>query len=209
MSRYDPYDYGYNDREDEYDYRAEREREASELDMLIDELAETEGLRSIGTAWLGGILAAARNERWPVLRGGPRNEIPLLTRRLVYRRDDYRCRICEARSPLQLDHIVPWSYNGSDRSFNLRTLCEPCNTRRSNYIEASVPRQFGVTVACDYCLSDHATSSRIRQLHDKAGLWEKCPVCLGDSSWEGGELLLAYCGTCDSPARVSQEWRIL
>jgi len=34
---------------------------------------------------------------------------------------------------LQLDHIVPWSAGGSDRSSNLRTLCNVCNEQRSNH----------------------------------------------------------------------------
>jgi len=67
------------------------------------------------------------DERWPVLRGGERLPIDPYKRRLVYARDGYACQYCGLQVPpddpapgsvLQLDHIIPWSARGSDRSDN-------------------------------------------------------------------------------------------
>lgn len=59
------------------------------------------------------------------------------TRRLVYKRDHYRCVWCGSRDRLQLDHVVPWSAGGSEDIDNLRTLCAQCNSRRSNFGRAA------------------------------------------------------------------------
>jgi 5-methylcytosine-specific restriction endonuclease McrA len=69
-------------------------------------------------------------KRHPVLRTGERGPIDPYKRRLIYERDGYACQHCgasvepDSRIPgavLQLDHVVPWSANGSDRSDNLRS----------------------------------------------------------------------------------------
>lgn len=74
--------------------------------------------------------------RWPVLRGGTRQRIPLHVRIGVFTRDGWRCLICGTqggRTTLQLDHIQPWSAGGHDGSGNLRTMCAGCNAKRSNW----------------------------------------------------------------------------
>lgn len=73
-------------------------------------------------------------DRYPVIRTGERDPIPTDVRRRVYARDHFRCQWCARTWNLQLDHIVPWSAGGSDDESNLRTLCAPCNTDRSNYV---------------------------------------------------------------------------
>lgn len=73
-----------------------------------------------------------RTDRNPVVRTGKRDEIPQHVRRAVYLRDHGRCQWCPTDKWLQLDHIVPWSAGGSDKSDNLRLLCERCNEYRSN-----------------------------------------------------------------------------
>jgi hypothetical protein len=71
----------------------------------------------------------------------------------VYARDHFRCVWCGKSEPLTLDHVVPWSNGGSDSINNLRTLCGPCNERRSNFAyEADLlwnPLPFGF--ACYNC----------------------------------------------------------
>jgi len=52
------------------------------------------------------------------------------TRRAVYERDGYRCRLCGRSRDLTLDNICPWSLGGSDEISNLQTLCRPCNCRK-------------------------------------------------------------------------------
>lgn len=60
-------------------------------------------------------------------------------RKLIYRRDGYRCQIairCDGGivedDMLSLDHIEHRSAGGTDESSNLRTACLPCNVYRSN-----------------------------------------------------------------------------
>lgn len=79
--------------------------------------------------------------RHPIVRSGEREPIPALVRLSIYARDGRRCCECGLEHPaLELDHIVPWSAGGGDHSSNLRTLCQPCNQRRSNYQDGAEDR---------------------------------------------------------------------
>ena len=53
--------------------------------------------------------------------------IPKSTRRLVYRRDGFRCALCDATSGLQVHHCIPRSEGGSNDPENLITLCWKCH----------------------------------------------------------------------------------
>ena len=94
-------------------------------------------------------------ERWPRLCYGDRQRITGIKRKLIFERDGRACRNC-GRSLLyaeaQIDHIIPWSAWGSDCSCNLRILCEPCNTARSNYRSGldTAPRPH-VATSCTAC----------------------------------------------------------
>ncbi len=57
-----------------------------------------------------------------------RKSIPVKTRFLVFRRDEYTCRICGQKGgELQVDHVVPLARGGSDHERNMQTLCKDCN----------------------------------------------------------------------------------
>lgn len=193
----------------EREYLSLRQQEAAELDRLADELEAVQPLCDAMLTFLDEILAVAnsRSGRHPVIRRGERDQIPPLTRRLVLRRDGNRCRWCEATSSLQLDHVIPWSAGGPDRSDNLRTLCERCNNDRSNHLEVGRSRIVGVTAVCDDCLERH--DHAMWRLHDKSGLWFGCHRCRA-VAWEPGhERVPAYCGTCDTTSWVSDRRRVL
>src|SRR4051812_16542299 len=103
---------------------------------------------------LAGLLDAwsAQPQRWPVVRTGERDPFPPVVRAVVHARDGGYCHFCGITGPLELDHIVPWSAGGSDRSDNLRTLCSRCNSDRSNYRDWIPPRRYvGVTRQCGHC----------------------------------------------------------
>ena len=53
--------------------------------------------------------------------------IPAATRRAVYRRDGYRCALCDDVRGLQIHHAMPRSVGGSDDEMNLVTLCWRCH----------------------------------------------------------------------------------
>jgi hypothetical protein len=52
----------------------------------------------------------------------------------IFRRDNYTCQMCGHFSPegwfLEIDHVHPIRYGGSNRPDNLQTLCETCNRRK-------------------------------------------------------------------------------
>ena len=55
------------------------------------------------------------------------NALARATRRLVMKRDGYRCTICGATEHLQVHHIVPRVLDGSNDPANLTTLCGSCH----------------------------------------------------------------------------------
>lgn len=48
-------------------------------------------------------------------------------RPIIFRRDEYRCRLCGSSEDLEVDHIIPIARGGLNRSDNLQTLCRTCN----------------------------------------------------------------------------------
>ena len=49
------------------------------------------------------------------------------TRRLIYRRDGYRCALCDYDRHLQIHHCVPRGQGGTDHVQNLICLCMECH----------------------------------------------------------------------------------
>ncbi len=49
------------------------------------------------------------------------------TRKAVYRRDGYRCAICDSTKYLQIHHCIKRSQGGTDLPQNLITLCADCH----------------------------------------------------------------------------------
>jgi 5-methylcytosine-specific restriction enzyme A len=60
----------------------------------------------------------------------PSRYIPLSIRVDVLNRDGYKCVFCGRNSKevtLEIDHVIPFSGGGSNKSDNLQTLCFDCN----------------------------------------------------------------------------------
>ena len=53
--------------------------------------------------------------------------IPNSMRKEVYKRDGYRCAICDSTDGLQLHHVKPRGRGGADHPMNLITLCWRCH----------------------------------------------------------------------------------
>ena len=53
--------------------------------------------------------------------------IPAHIRKEVYRRDGYRCALCDCSRYLQVHHAIPRSKGGSNAIQNLITLCDRCH----------------------------------------------------------------------------------
>lgn len=48
-------------------------------------------------------------------------------RRAIYKRDGYRCALCDSPKGLQIHHVMPRSEGGSNDPMNLITLCWVCH----------------------------------------------------------------------------------
>lgn len=53
--------------------------------------------------------------------------IDRLTRKEVYRRDGFRCALCDSPRYLQIHHAIPRSGGGNGTEHNLITLCSDCH----------------------------------------------------------------------------------
>ena len=53
--------------------------------------------------------------------------IPNSVRKKVYRRDGYRCALCDSTKGLQVHHVIPRSEGGSNQLQNLICLCWKCH----------------------------------------------------------------------------------
>lgn len=91
-------------------------------------------------------------ERLPVVRSGGREPISSGTRYGIWLRDGGQCQWCGSRQELQVDHIVPWSNGGSDRTDNLRMLCASCNDARSNRRTDIWTTVLPLTYECHRCM---------------------------------------------------------
>jgi hypothetical protein len=108
--------------------------------------------------WADQIAQGGTPERWPLLRLDGRKKILSYVRWAVFQRDGGTCLSCGIRLTIreaEIDHIVPWSAGGSDRSDNLRILCQPCNTDRSNFhgpLDVHAARRAPVCAWCIGCV---------------------------------------------------------
>lgn len=148
--------------------------------------------------------------RYPVVRTGPRAELPAVLRWLVWHRDSGVCKLCGAHDvPVELDHVIPWSAGGADHSTNLRVLCVPCNQQRSNYRLLGEPRLHPVTPLCDSCMLNHDDLEWRSEYH---GYYKICPLCAGFNlprPAELGPFVVAFCGCCKAMSQVSDPGRLL
>ena len=90
--------------------------------------------------------------------------IPNSVRRSVYRRDGYRCALCDSATGLQIHHIVHRSEGGSNHPQNLITLCWKCHavahgTRMPEYPEY-VDREYIEQACVEYPADFYAEQGR-------------------------------------------------
>lgn len=80
-------------------------------------------------------------------------------RKAIYKRDGYRCALCDSETGLQIHHVVPRSQGGTDYAQNLITLCWKCHavahgTRMPGYEDFQTA---DLVQACVEYLADHYT----------------------------------------------------
>lgn len=145
------------------------------------------------TDWITD-LGLRPSERANVTRRGERVAIPKWIRQLVHRRDNWTCQHCRATpfartrdrysGVLHVDHIVPWSAGGSDRTDNLRTLCKSCNEDRSNFVTGYEQPAIPIVRICAPCLTG-------------------APVP------PDGEIITVFCAHCHCESWALPGWQIL
>jgi len=90
-------------------------------------------MSSVPTGYLGQEQPDERPQDRPIKYRTP---IPKRVRFRVLRRDGYRCRLCgltaEDGVQLEVDHRVPVAKGGGNSESNLWTLCQPCNSGKSD-----------------------------------------------------------------------------
>ncbi len=52
----------------------------------------------------------------------------------ILNRDGRKCKLCGSTKCLTIDHIIPISKGGSNRDYNLMTLCLTCNQKKGSEI---------------------------------------------------------------------------
>ena len=83
--------------------------------------------------------------------------IPNTTRREVYRRDGWRCALCDDTRRLQIHHVVPRAAGGSDFPDNLITLCYRCHAAAHGVLLPEMP---------SYCNADYMEQACVEYVSD-------------------------------------------
>lgn len=121
-------------------------------------------------------------DRYPVVRSSAdRQPLPRWVWAAVYRRDIANpCQLCgdmmTGLDPvnLQVDHVIPWSAGGSDRTDNLRLVHPLCNARRSNHRHDQDHPQMPATHHCRAC---HVAWLEVRAEGDVPEMRVWCTNC--------------------------------
>ena len=83
-------------------------------------------------------------------------------RRAIYRRDGYRCALCDSTRYLQIHHHVPRGQGGTDSPHNLITLCSDCHAlaHGTNLRDLVDVTQEAIVQACCEYLADYYAPAR-------------------------------------------------
>ena len=66
------------------------------------------------------------------------------TRKRVYRRDGYRCALCDSPKYIQIHHVVKRSLGGTDSEQNLITLCADCHALAHDMVLRDYQAPYGM-----------------------------------------------------------------
>ena len=72
------------------------------------------------------------------------------TRKAVYRRDNYRCALCDSDQGIQVHHVVLRSQGGTPYPQNLITLCWRCHAVVHGTVLPNYP--VGAAEVCQACV---------------------------------------------------------
>jgi HNH endonuclease len=101
-------------------------------DQIESESRRRENLpQSLASTWQpqGGVKADRSLQHESGNSTSNRRYLSAELRRLVWARDQGRCRQCDSTRYIEIDHMIPLALGGSDEADNLRLLCRSCNQR--------------------------------------------------------------------------------
>ena len=75
-------------------------------------------------------------------------------RKAIYRRDGWRCALCDCSQSLQLHHVLPRGRDGNDTPHNLITLCSTCHAQAHGHLLADGLTQSWVEQECMEYVAD-------------------------------------------------------
>ena len=78
-------------------------------------------------------------------------------RKAIYRRDGFRCALCDSTNGLQVHHIIPRGEGGTDNMANLICLCWKCHAAAHGVKIEDYPPEINadtITQACIEYISD-------------------------------------------------------
>ena len=108
------------------------------------------------------------------------------TRKAVYRRDGFRCALCDSTDGLQIHHVKPRGKGGCDHPMNLITLCWRCHAAAHGSIMSDA---YAAMIEPAFLKEDMTTQERIM-----AQLELDCIVYLADYYAERGEIWYPWDG---------------
>lgn len=97
-------------------------------------------------------------------------------RKEVYRRDGFRCALCDSTDGLQIHHVKPRGRGGADHPMNLITLCWRCHAAAHG----------SLLMLDEYAPAGATTDAQIRQMMDDLEL--ACVEYVADYYAEQGEI---------------------
>lgn len=97
-------------------------------------------------------------------------------RKEVYRRDGFRCALCDSTDGLQIHHVKPRGRGGADHPMNLITLCWRCHAAAHG----------SLLMLDEYAPAGATTDAQIRQMMDDLEL--ACVEYVSDYYAEQGEI---------------------
>ena len=84
------------------------------------------------------------------------------TRKAVYRRDGYRCALCDSTRFLQIHHVVPRGQGGTNSPHNLICLCSDCHAlaHGTNLRDWEITQEEICQAVCEYYFREKDRKTR-------------------------------------------------
>lgn len=137
------------------------------------------------------------------MRRSKSTKIPIAIRNEIFERDEYTCVYC-GFAATALDHVVPFSYGGSDEPDNLVACCSICNTLLSNRIFPSVAakRSFLRARYGPYLVE------RVRRYRSRLSICADCGHVFSPAVPDATNILCATCNIDDQTWEPTDERRV-